>query len=103
MEALDILTTGHLPITLISPTQLTYMLDQVEADLQKTNTDYTLLFLHLFYYYDMKLISYGYDKDCNLLLQFPVFIKPCIQKLPALYQLETISVPIKDNNTGANS
>ena len=33
IEALDILCTGHLPITMLSPTELTHMLDQVKTAL----------------------------------------------------------------------
>ena len=36
MKAFDILSTVHLPITLISPTQLTHMLEEVKTALQKT-------------------------------------------------------------------
>ena len=39
IEPLDIFSTGHLPITLISPTQLTNMLDQIKMILQKTNPE----------------------------------------------------------------
>ena len=39
IEALNILSTGHLPLTLVSPTQLIHMLDQVKSALQKTNPD----------------------------------------------------------------
>ena len=34
IEAIDILSMGQLPITLISPTQLTHMLNQVKAAIQ---------------------------------------------------------------------
>ena len=51
----------------------------------------------------MKLIIFGYGKDFNLLLQFIIFIQPYTHKPLALYQLEIIPVPIKDNNTEANS
>ena len=40
---LCILNTEHLPATLISPTQLTHMLDQVKAVLQKMDPEYDLL------------------------------------------------------------
>ena len=62
---LDILNRGHLPISLISLTQLTHMLHHVKAALQKTNTFHDL--------YSFKVVSFGYDKDFNLLLHFPVF------------------------------
>ena len=45
IEIIDILGTGHLPITLISPTQLTHMLDQVKTVPQK-KTLLTLFFLN---------------------------------------------------------
>ena len=51
----------------------------------------------------MKLVSFGSDTDFNLLPHFPTFIEPYIQKHSALYQLETVLVPIKDNNTETNS
>ena len=51
----------------------------------------------------MKLVSLGHDKAFNLLLQFLGFIELYIQKPFALYQLEAVPFPIKDNNTEANS
>ena len=51
----------------------------------------------------MKLISFGYDKDFNLLLKFPVFTEPYTHEPLALYQLEKVPVLIKDYNTKANS
>ena len=57
--------------------------------------------LHL--YYDMPLITFGIDKDMNLIIQFPVFVQPYTQKPLILYQLETVPVPILDKNTNANS
>ena len=39
----------------------------------------------------------------NLVIQFPVFIQPYIQKPLTLYQLETVLVPILDTNTDAQS
>ena len=51
----------------------------------------------------MKLISFGYDEDFNLLLQFPSFTDPYTQKPLALYQLTIVSVPIKEYNTGINT
>ena len=50
----------------------------------------------------MKLISFGYEKDFNLLPQFPVFIKPNTQKSLALYQLEAVPVSIKNNSVEAD-
>ena len=51
----------------------------------------------------MLLVTFGIDREVNLVIQFPVFIKPYIQKPLVLYQLETVPVPILDTNTEAQS
>ena len=103
IEVFDILRTGHLPKTLISPTQLMHMLDKSRQPYRKQIQTIPCYFLNLYYYYDMKAVSFGYDKDLNLVLQFPAFIESYTQKPLALYQVETVPVPFKDNNTEANS
>ena len=62
-----------------------------------------MLFPDLYLYYEIKLVSLGYDKDFNLLLKLPVFIEPYIKKPMTLHQPETVPVPIKDKNIEANS
>ena len=57
--------------------------------------------IHL--YYDMPLVSFGIDKDSNLIIQFPVFVQPYTQKPLVLYQLETGPIPILDQNIKAHS
>ena len=57
--------------------------------------------LHL--YYDMKLVTFGIDRNRNLIIQFTIFIQPYTQQPLTLYQLETVPVPIIDNNTKADS
>ena len=70
------------------------MLGKVKVALQQTNPAYNLLFLGLHYYYEMELISFGYNRDFNVLLQFPVYVKLYTQKPLALYQIGTVPVPI---------
>ena len=57
--------------------------------------------LHL--YYDMQLVTFAIDKDKNLIIQFLVFMQPYAQQPLILYQLETVCVPIIDQNTHAHS
>ena len=57
--------------------------------------------LHL--YYDMQLVMFGIDKDKNLIIQFPVFIQLYTQQPLILYQIETVPVPIIDQNTQTQS
>ena len=64
-----------------------------------TNPDYTLVLERLHLYYDMQLVTFGIDSDMNLVIQFPVFIQPYTQKPLILYQLETVPVPVLDQNT----
>ena len=51
----------------------------------------------------MQLVTFGTDKDKNLIVQFPVFIQPYTQQTLVLYQLETMPVPILDQNDNAHS
>ena len=46
----------------------------------------------------MQLVTFGIDKDRNLIIQLPVFIQPYTQQSLILYQLETVPVPILDQN-----
>ena len=44
----------------------------------------------------MQLVTFGIDKDKNLIIQFPVFVQPYTQQPLILYQLETVPAPIID-------
>ena len=57
--------------------------------------------MHL--YYDLPLVTFGIDKDRNLIIQFPVFVHPYTQKPLVLNQLETVPVPILDQNIKVHS
>ena len=49
-------------------------------------------------YYDMKLVTLGIDEDRNLIDQFQIFVQPYTQQLLILHQIETVPVPIIDQN-----
>ena len=51
----------------------------------------------------MQPVTFGIDSNMNFVIQFPVFIQPYTQKALILYQLETVPVPILDQNTKAQS
>ena len=51
----------------------------------------------------MKLVTFGIDRDRNLIVQVPVFIQPYTRKPLILYQIETVPVPIIDQNSQAHS
>ena len=103
ISAIRILAKGYLPNTLITPKKLQEILTEVKRSLHTTNPDYNLVLDRLHLYYDMQLVTFGIDRDMNLVIQFPVFIQPYTQKPLILYQLETVPVSILDQNTKAQS
>ena len=46
----------------------------------------------------MKLVMFGIESKQNLIIQFPVFVQPYTQERLTMYQIETVSVPILDEN-----
>ena len=46
----------------------------------------------------MQLVTFGIDKEKNLIVQFSIFIQPYNQQPLIIYQLETVQVPILDQN-----
>ena len=101
--SIRILAKGYLPISLITPSKLREILNEVKLAIRKTNPDYDLVIDRFHFYYDMKLVTFGIDKERNLIIQFPVFIQPYTQQLLILYQTETLPVLITDQNTQAHS
>ena len=78
------------------------ILKEVRNTLRTTNPDYDLVIDRLFLYNDMQLVTFGINKDKNL-IQFLVFIQPYSQQSIILYQLETVPIPILDQNDKAQS
>ena len=87
VSAIRIFPKGYLPNTLIKPDKLPAILTEVKNSLHITNPDYTLVLKRLHLYYNMQLITFGIDKDMDLIIQLPVFIQPYTQKPLILYQL----------------
>ena len=103
VSAIRMLMKGYLPTNLITPSKLLEILAEVKKTLQHTNPDYALVLERTHLYYDMQLVTFGIDRDMNLVIQFLVFRQPFIQKPLVLYQLETVPVLILDTNTEAQS
>ena len=51
----------------------------------------------------MRLVTFGKDRHRNLIIQFPVFVQSYTQQPLILYQLETVPVPIVDENPNVQS
>ena len=78
--SIRILAKGYLPISLITPSKLREILSNVKTAVRKTNPDDDLVIDRLHLYYDMKLVTFGSDKERTLIIQFPVFIQPYTQQ-----------------------
>ena len=102
-RAIRVLLKGHLPISLLPPSKLEKILSEVRIAITKSNKDYDLVLTRLYLYYDMKLVTFGIDSQRNLIVQFPVFIQPYTQKRLVMYQIETVPVPILDENKQVHS
>ena len=88
---------------MITQVKLKEILNEVKKTLWVTNPNYDLVIDRLHLYYNMQLVTFGIDKDRNLIVQFLVFIQPYTQQLLILYQLETMPVPILDWNDNVHS
>ena len=71
--------------------------------IRRTNPGYNLVIDRLHLYYDMKLVTFGIDKERNFIIHFPVIIQPYKQQPLILYQIEALPVSIIDQNTEAQS
>ena len=102
-RAIRVLSKGYLPISLLPPSKLEKILNEVRIAIAKSNKDYDLVLTRLYLYYDMKLVTFGIDNQRNLIVQFPVFVQPYTQKRLIMYQIETVPVPILDENEQVHS
>ena len=58
------------------PYKVQEILNSVKETLIKSNPDYDIAIKRLHLYYDMKLVTFGIDRDQNLIIQFPIFVQP---------------------------
>ena len=72
-KAIQILSKGYLPISLLPPSKLEKILKEVRIAIAKSNQDYDLVLSRLYLYSDMKLVMFGIDNQRNLIVQFLVF------------------------------
>ena len=102
-KVIRVLSKGYLPISLLPPSKLQKILDEVRTAITKSNKDYDLVLTRLYLYYDMKLVMFGIDNKKDLIVQFPVFVQPSTQSRLIMYQIETVPVPILDQNEQVQS
>ena len=76
---------------------------EVRKVITKSNKDYDLVLTRLYLYYDMKLVTFGIDNKRNLIVLFPIFVQSYTQNRLIMYQIETVPVPILDQNEKVQS
>ena len=74
VTVIRILSKGFRPISLITPLKLKVILNVLRTTVRQTSPNYDLIIKRLYLHYDMKLVTFGIDKDRNLIMQFLVFI-----------------------------
>ena len=97
-RAIRVSSKGYLPISLLPPSKLEKILNEVRIAIAKSNKDYDLVLTRLYLYYDMKLVIFGINNQRNLIVQFSVFVQPYTQKRLIMYQIKTVPVPILDED-----
>ena len=75
LNAIGILSTGHLPPFLFPPTVLENITTNALVMVKKSHPNFVLAIKHLTEYYDMKLATFGVDTDGNMIVAFPVLSK----------------------------
>ena len=102
LHAIRILSKGYY-LYLFYHFKISKDITRGEKVLLKTNKNYGLVIKGMYKYYDKKLVTFGTDRNRNLIIQLQVFLQPYTQKPLTLYQVETIPVPILDMNKRADS
>ena len=103
LDCIGILSTGKLPLMLFPPTVLENITSNAIDMVCCTHPEYELAVGHVSEYYDMKLCTFGISIEGNMVVAFPIFVKDHSDKPKTLYELETVKVPIPDQNPEANS
>ena len=63
-----VLSKGYLYISLLLPSKLNAILQEMKEALQTSNSDYDFVIKRLYLYYDMKLVTFGIDNQRNLIV-----------------------------------
>ena len=71
---------------------------------QNCHPNYALAAEHISHYRDMKLVTFAVDQQTHsLIVTFPVFIQDFRRPPLSLFEIETVPVPIPDENVKAGS
>ena len=104
LDAIAILSQRRLPRSLFPDQRLKDILTEVDKMVKKNYPNYELAANHISHYRDMELVTFSVDRVTHsLIMTFPVFIKDFKQPPLSLFEIETVPVPIPDQNRQADS
>ena len=104
IRGITVLSQGRLPQEFFSDSQLKEILSEVQKMVKKGHPNYALAAEHISHYRDMKLVTFAVDQQTHsLIVTFPVFIQDCRRPPLSLFEIETVPVPIPDENAKADS
>ena len=104
LDSIAIFNQRRLPRGLFSDNQLRQFLSEVEIMVKKQYPDYELAATHISHYCAMKMVTFVADQQMYpLIVVFPAFIKDYKQPPLALFEIDSVLVPIKDKNKQADS
>ena len=103
LRSIATLSKGYLPPQLFTPTDIVKISEDALKLVQKRHPDYVLAIPQASSYYDMRLVTFGIDERDRMVVCFPIFVKDFSREPMTLYQIETVPVPIVDENLKANS
>ena len=102
-KAIRVLSKGYLPISLLPSSKLEKILKEVRIAIAKSNKDYDLHFNKTLPILQHEISDIWNRQLKELIVQFPVFVQPYTQKRLIMYQIETVPVPILDENEQVHS
>ena len=104
IRGITVLSQGRLPQEFFSDSRLMEILSEVQKMVQKGHPNYALAAEHISHYRDMKLVTFAVDQQTHsLIVTFPVFIQDYRRPPLSLFEIETVPVPIPDENEKADS
>ena len=104
LSAIETLSKGYIPIEWFPPSKIANLSRQAIAAVKETHPSYELGIQQLSHYYDMKLVTFALDLEQKaFIVTFPIFVSDHKTKALALYEIETVPVPVHDLNAEANS
>ena len=104
LQGIARLSTGRLPPEIFPHHQIQNIIEQVTKMIRDRNTNYKIALNNTNDYYDMKLVTFKVDPNTHaLIVTFPILIRPIEETPLRMYEIETVHVPIPDENLETDS